>query len=895
MSDLNDCNTLISKNINSCLLRTERIGPLDGPTISVDELITIVENNLNQCAEYPLTINANACLDLEPGFCSSILQFVSGAWGIYRSPGITEITVGGLGSNFLTVADAFSLGPSGVTCRFVRITDNVTEPGLVLPTDTLIYIDPGVTWTVTGPLTMSGNFVLIGNNSQPSSTFSYGGFAGPCIQGTGSLFIENLHIVHLPQAAGGEILVSVSIPAVIKNVTVSLSNTVNGFVSDTAGPITQCTLDHVWLIGESVTCNLPINIQNAASNVRINMLQVSGTFLPNGNLTSTAPNIVWQGVRNDTSSSMIYRLSGEAIDFQDISNNCTVELSANTLFSQARINTARPVGNNTALSNIICENFNFQSSVSGLSVANLVTQTVVGNSILLDGINNFANFAITTVAALTITMSTGIGSQNSTFTNVSFPSDLIIVQPGLVANPGRILQLQNCRVAGNFDYNRNIAVISPGTKNLYLSQIEIGGNFRMGNSIAGNDTGSLFGANLVVNGDFTLLTNRQSASCEIDNFFVGGNTTLVTCGVLALNNGILQGDMTMTNPQLTNPKCSNIVLQGNLALGCTQGLFSNFACMGLIDAVTSASLTIGGVNAGITNDLTNFVTRRIVNANAALPPAAPPETRGGSITVSGSNNILTNFLMTGGSVSISGNSCVLGNWRILGTSIFAVDNANVPVDDVGAQTFTISGIACHLSNIHLGTEILDGNDPNFTDKGFGSNTNGNYSITFSGIGTIVDNFSLYPRRGQVGVDVKTGAPTSQTVTFGANGGMYSNMRFWFFPGSAAPLLSAHSFFTIDVTGTRHLFQNIFIGYGDESSVVVGATSLGTLNVTGANNSFRSTETFTLSAGAVTDAHFVGCKITATGSATVNNSATNIVTACRNFGALGGLIVAGANI
>lgn len=134
------------------------------------------------CGNHPVCIDASTCnqtVTICPGFCGSILQYVNGNWGIYRSPGMLEVTVGNTGigapgsglapgANFPDVASA--IGQSLITnCRFIRITDDTTEAGpLALPANTVIYVDPNVRWTVNGGITVAGGSLTLrgSGNSQ---------------------------------------------------------------------------------------------------------------------------------------------------------------------------------------------------------------------------------------------------------------------------------------------------------------------------------------------------------------------------------------------------------------------------------------------------------------------------------------------------------------------------------------------------------------------------------------------------------------------------------------------------------------------------------------------------------------------------------------------------------
>lgn len=133
-------------------------------------------NGLVVCANPPLQISlAPACVEITPtNMCGAILQSIGGAWNIYRSPGITEVTVGAggpntpPGANYPNVQTALT-NSGNTNCRFIRVTDNGVVDGAISSAGPgparplLIYVDPGVTWNVASidaagvPLVLKGS------------------------------------------------------------------------------------------------------------------------------------------------------------------------------------------------------------------------------------------------------------------------------------------------------------------------------------------------------------------------------------------------------------------------------------------------------------------------------------------------------------------------------------------------------------------------------------------------------------------------------------------------------------------------------------------------------------------------------------------------------------------
>jgi len=97
------------------------------------------------------------------------------AWNHNIPSGITEVTIGDTanGANFATIQEAFNLG-----CNFVRVVTSMTEPAvLTLPTNAIIYVDPGVTLTLAlGQMNVTNrSLTFMGNASLSSSTIILNG------------------------------------------------------------------------------------------------------------------------------------------------------------------------------------------------------------------------------------------------------------------------------------------------------------------------------------------------------------------------------------------------------------------------------------------------------------------------------------------------------------------------------------------------------------------------------------------------------------------------------------------------------------------------------------------------------------------------------------------------
>lgn len=334
-----ECVPVTARNLIGCTLSAP-----GGPSISITNLINtinnIINNFLNQCADYPLQISAvNNCVSLRAGFCGSILQYINNAWGIYRSPGITEITVGlpgdgvAPGAAFNSVATA--LGNSlNTNCRFIRITDDTTDAAaLNIPANTVIYIDPGVTWTVTGALTINGDFVLLSNSPDPSARVILNIASSPCISGTGAIFVHGLHIINQT----GSFFADPNLPTRLVHVNFECADAVGGFFTDVTAPYTSLLLDHVKLTGGGTNCTLPLVLSNAASNFQSTALQVEGSFGATV-IQASNGNPVFEGIRSNTLTAPTYILCGIISNFQDLSANATISTTSTGKFTQVLVN-----------------------------------------------------------------------------------------------------------------------------------------------------------------------------------------------------------------------------------------------------------------------------------------------------------------------------------------------------------------------------------------------------------------------------------------------------------------------------------------------------------------------------------------------------------------------------
>jgi len=868
---LDECKTVDYKTVRVCVIESQFIGTGTAPGAPIYNTTEIINNFLN-CTTYPFQTVGN-CADIVPGFCGSILQNINGAWDIFRSPGITEITVGNVakppGANFPDVASA--LGDSLVTnCRFIRITDNTTDGNLNIPNGTLIYIDPGVTWTA-GTLTLNGDFILTGATNLNSSTFVYGGSGGTTIinGGGGNVLLSNLRIIH-NGVNNDELLVDPTLPCRITNVYTE-QNSLRSFLSDAGAPFQNMILDHV-----TIEATLPLVapeffiISQVTSRLKCNVVNLlgpaTGLIIRCG--TGTTP--TWNGlVANIAGGTAILQLSGNISNFHDVSNLCSVDLFADSYFNQVIANTLTISGDNSIVQNAKIGTLDLTTSPSqNLQLTNITTANLFND--ILDVRNNtkIVNFQYTSTNIIT-TPDTG-GNNTVYIQNITLGSDWTISTLN-----GTTLYVNNCILPTSGILRYNIGVADT-TGILNISKLQ-GQNIIYGNGIA--DNGNL----RMVDIDIQTLTVNTSGTLILSNFNIRetnkaiNSLNVTNSGVAKYLNGLISASVLFSNLVL-NQFMADVEILGEVNLSTISSVFSNITCFAndLPGVANYYGLTISGNN----NSFNNFQTHGLVNDMA-----------GGTLLISGNNNTFNAFHLVGSSVSVTGVFNTLKNIRIQGCRL------TVP-SPPGAQSFLISGSQTKLSHIHLGASLIFDTTAGagFTTDGFGSNVDGRYNISL-GVGNTtralqVTNLSIYPRRGQVVAptpDITGVLSATQTFTIRASYSTYSNFRVWSYPGNGGLVIGhqlvAQTLF-LDVFCVLSQFNNIIVGYGRETDVTSGV-DIGTYDIQGPDNFHHNVSTFTITmgAGAVRN-QFIGCQKRVGGAITIINAAPTICVG--NVGFVGGV-------
>jgi hypothetical protein len=866
--------------------------------LTVTNTITLPGANIQLpiCTTYPLTGDGTNvdCVNITPGFCGSILQNINGAWDVYRSPGITEITVGNTGkppgANFPDVASA--LGQNLATnCRFLRITDDTTDGALNLPGSTLVYIDPGVTWTVTGPITLNGDFVLLGNQPFPSSRLVFGGQgAGAAIQGVGQLMIRDLHIQHAPQAAANEILVDPTIPTRLFDVVVELGDTQGGFLSDANATFASVILDHVTLIGGAgSTCSDAIVMTRPVSILSSNMLTIQGTYDPVAT-TINAPNSVatWQGIRiNQVASDTLFVLGGTITDVQQIggAGSASLNVVRQTTLIQLAIDNLILQGN--------CRISNFQIrtlDVTGVSSAlpyhlsnGLVTTSFTNDDLKLTGGTQISNVTYGGVNSLSTSVARNSTLSSFIMTNATAGLTVNLTEAAPPTNPKRV-QINNLQVGGDLIVNMrqiggvfmnadsiveidnsvigglvDIAILVPfgnlPSSACYFTNSKVGGNFQF-NRLVGDQfvfrPNALFASNLQVIGDLLIGGNiggLSTGTAILNNLQIMGNGTVFMnydMSYCCITNFTCVGNFTWAEVQ--SGELANGQVTGNFVFGQTGGFCANHKATNI---VCSSVVTIGTNSGHISNlvclggptgDLNITGQHNIISGitNAKAPVSV---LTGGTITVTGNNNTISN-VRARCSVVINGNGTIFSDAVIYGTIYFQGF-----VEPIGAQQFIVNGNNCIINDVILGFPVAVGAAPgdHFTDGGFGNSNDGAYTIRFGNPagGTKnhqVNNFSVYPRTAQQAVSIANAPGAPGTISFFTENSNFENLRFWFFPGGRTSVpsgtaLTASTNFTVTIGAANQImrsgFSNWRICYGNEvgaSSNAFPNNNIGTLSI-----------------------------------------------------------------
>jgi len=247
--------------------------------------------------------------DSVAGNCSTILAWdpngtsfppgnpANAIWKLRENPSPYQTTVGNVGTGdamFGTVQSVLSvINP----CCFIRITGNVSEAGLVIPpscSNVILYIDPGVTWTMQSTTTIPTNTTVKILGSGVTSTLATTGantrFDLP--NANSQLSISNVAVV--PGIGGARIadLSNASSSIEMSNSWANIPNASNCMFNATAGTL---WISDIQILGGGALCS---DIITSSAFTQVHGVVITASFVSPpasilGGALPTPPYKVW--------------------------------------------------------------------------------------------------------------------------------------------------------------------------------------------------------------------------------------------------------------------------------------------------------------------------------------------------------------------------------------------------------------------------------------------------------------------------------------------------------------------------------------------------------------------------------------------------------------------------
>jgi len=253
-----------------------------------------------------------------PTFCSAGIQWDGSFWQLGKSPDITSVSVGPLGSGALytTIEQALSASPM---CPFVRVLGDISEPNtLTITMSTLIYIDPGVTVTFSNPINVSNNstFVMFGNDDSNSTVVSY---ALPLntsfVNGSVGSSVAFRYLQIRNDSVNNQTpLVNQSPQILVERVRVIIANAIaHGFIGDgTVTPFPNLTLMDIE-IAPLAAASFVIDLPGIAGSAEISNVVLSGLYGATA-ISALMIDSEWNGLTYATASASNIILSGKLLN-----------------------------------------------------------------------------------------------------------------------------------------------------------------------------------------------------------------------------------------------------------------------------------------------------------------------------------------------------------------------------------------------------------------------------------------------------------------------------------------------------------------------------------------------------------------------------------------------------
>jgi len=478
------------------------------------------------------------------------LQFLGGDWVFTDPPSETVIVVGPT-QVFTNVQAALTAG-----CSFIRVIENTTDIELTLNTNSLVYIDPGVTWTLSGaaPVSIAGKSFTVRGCNPISSNFVVTNTSLDLFTGgaTDTLLITDVNVTLSNR------LINTTPVVVAYNCRFALPNKALCFMGSAIGDvITRTFINNCVFVGGGGACTTVIT---GATSITNNLLMLNCRFQGVYNTLSSSISLAGRGVlmNNIQILSNIGTIDITGGMLQNVAGSGTYNLSINatvqTLVENCSMNALTVRGSFVSINNC--------SVANGINTLPGLTNSTISGVHLTGGVIALINFTRCVVSGIVhstggITIGTAV---DSTFSNIRLSGTFSTI----------------AAASTNCVFN-NITCVTVSVTDLtdsHLSDIIATGG---ASSISTLQNCGLTNINLVGNLSLTGLT-----SCVLENIFA--NTLTALAGT--------------TFTKISNLSVSTVT-GGNLVI--SPGSDSSFSNLRISTSNNSLTLTAGNAVVAFSN------------------------------------------------------------------------------------------------------------------------------------------------------------------------------------------------------------------------------------------------------------------------------------------------------
>ena len=524
------CDNFGGATISGITGPTGASGPAGGPTgptgpanIIITTLSPVTGSNTT-----PITlVDGTRCAD------SLVWNNALTSWQILENPGMTSATVDGSGAGngmYTTVAAAVADG-----CTKIRVIGDTTEPFifLILPTDTVIYIDPEVTLSWGSNGFSLGAFSLTLRGSGPTSVFSYSDSPGGSTVTGGGGSVLNIF----------DLTVDLSASTVASNIASSLVSQINIRNSNIILPsIVGAVANFLGSGGGGIT--LPDCRITDTSFVGTGPFTKSFIELSSGNLTMT--NIIFDGIYGGTgisSSSASFSLNG-AVALTTASGLLTID-------GIGLINGVYQLGSALSI-NISLFTFGADSAIVSNCVINNFLMSGLGSaSANISNIRCVGDFSISptnTNQQITNIQCTTVGVGVGTAGTLNANGLGNIVSNFYVTGAGTVTLASGAAGWTLIGFRTDGALTLAGLTNCTFTNLECATSLVIGGAAVGAAVTSCNLTNLTGGAAPSTVTLDRMTGCNLTDLF-GGNLTIGQVGP-------------MNNVKIQNVNMDNITLVG---------------------------------------------------------------------------------------------------------------------------------------------------------------------------------------------------------------------------------------------------------------------------------------------------------------------------------------------